>query len=380
MADAESTVDSDPAGAFDSLDRSVAIAWKEVNDRVSVQPTLLFDMDDTSTALGRFMAAAKRLPSVTKNIPEANRLALEGDQAGDDQQKQTFRAALQQSLFDCAANLYTANDCVLALAKEWKGVPDLANPATMPSTIGPAESRRDDRETTKSPTIPDYAPRSGGSIFDRDISDDASTQPVPATPAVTGAGSPHIVDLLQLVDTHEDAIFGNWSKVERALVSTDGQLTRIEFPYTPPSEYDFHVAFSRMGGHEVVTLICYWKGQQFVWIMSAGDDEPTGFDVVNGRNFWKSEDTVWEEHGQKPWQQYSCVVKVRSDRLSAFVDGHLISELDARNLKLTLWKDYRLKHNDTLGLVTNGATKFVTAEVVEQPGVSKPDQSSKESP
>ena len=140
MADAESSADTDPSGAFDLLNRTVTAAWKEVDARVIVQQTLLLDMDDTGTTLGRFMTAAKRLPNVTKNIPEANRLALEGSQAGDEQQKQAMRAALQQSLFDCAANLYTANDCVLAMAKEWRAMPDVGNPAAAPPAIGRADA------------------------------------------------------------------------------------------------------------------------------------------------------------------------------------------------------------------------------------------------
>src|SRR5207237_1011388 len=83
MAGAESSAERDTAGAFDSLDRSVAAAWREADERIMGQQALLLDSDDINTALGRFVAAAKRLPNVTKNVPDANRLAVEGDRAGD---------------------------------------------------------------------------------------------------------------------------------------------------------------------------------------------------------------------------------------------------------------------------------------------------------
>jgi hypothetical protein len=136
--DAENVVDNDPMATFDALHRVIDSADTDLNARLTRLPALALDSGDPSTSLGRLVASVDRLNEVTKNISDSYHSALEGDQAGDDQQKQTFRAYAQQALFDCATNIYTTTECMSVLSHEWKVGIDVQNPIAAPTTTAVA--------------------------------------------------------------------------------------------------------------------------------------------------------------------------------------------------------------------------------------------------
>jgi hypothetical protein len=63
--------------------------------------------------------AAKRLRELSRNIADAYHLAADGDAAGDEERKQTFRAQLQESLLDFADATDNLDDAISALAAHW---------------------------------------------------------------------------------------------------------------------------------------------------------------------------------------------------------------------------------------------------------------------
>jgi hypothetical protein len=133
VLDAENVVDKDPTATFDSLHQVIDAADADLNAHLTRLPTLALDSGDPGTSLGRLVASVDRLNEVTRNISDSYHSALEGDQAGDDQEKQTFRAYAQQALFDCATNIYATTECMSALSQEWKTGIDVQHPIAPPA-------------------------------------------------------------------------------------------------------------------------------------------------------------------------------------------------------------------------------------------------------
>jgi len=142
LTEVEDAVDGDPTASFDALKDVASHATAQLKDRLVHAPKLALDSGDPETLLGRLVASADRLSDVAKNISESHRNALTGTRNDDDQQKQTFRAFLQQALFDCASNVYTSAQCVSELSREWKVQIEVEHPiaTTAPSLVAQAKS------------------------------------------------------------------------------------------------------------------------------------------------------------------------------------------------------------------------------------------------
>ena len=126
---AEQGVDADAARCYSQLQSGVDAARGGMERRLMAQPVVVGDMTDSRTMLGKFVAVAKRMSEVSANIADAQRLALDGDRAGDQGRKLTFRSQLQQSLMLCAEALLAGDECVNELARDWKVQPDTLTPA-----------------------------------------------------------------------------------------------------------------------------------------------------------------------------------------------------------------------------------------------------------
>ncbi len=131
----EQGVDADAARCYSQLQAGIGAARGEMEQRLMAQPALVGDITDSRTMLGKFVAVAKRMGEVSANITDAHRLALDGDRAGDQGRKQTFRSQLQQSLMLCAEALLAGDECVNELARDWKAQPDLQTVAPASVTV-----------------------------------------------------------------------------------------------------------------------------------------------------------------------------------------------------------------------------------------------------
>src|SRR5439155_25041726 len=132
-------VGTDPAATFDALQPAVADASAKFNDRLVHSPKLALDMSDANTTLGKLSASADRLADVGKNIRDCYHGAIDADKAGDDSQRQSLRAYMQQALFDCATNVSTSAELMSVLAHEWKAETDVEHPIA-PATVRSAMS------------------------------------------------------------------------------------------------------------------------------------------------------------------------------------------------------------------------------------------------
>lgn len=175
-------------------------------------------------------------------------------------------------------------------------------------------------------------------------------------------GAMPTLDLLALVDPATDAVSGSWKTNEEGLAGGPGDLTRIELPYEPPEEYDFRVTFARTSGDSVVIQLCrsgeagfFWEGASrgfllgFVEGPKAANQHLTFPDVVvkNGR-------------------KYTSVVSVRKDRVSAFIDGKLVGDLQRSQYQMQGQDGWTLRHPTRLGVGIHQSTViFYEIEVTE---------------
>ena len=71
----------------------------------------------------------------------------------------------------------------------------------------------------------------------------------------------------------------------------------------------------------------------------------------------------------KPGVRHTSLVKVRKDRIQAFVDGQLVVEHKTDYRDLSRQDDWSFRNNDKLGLGTwNQPTHFHRVELIDQTG------------
>jgi len=181
-----------------------------------------------------------------------------------------------------------------------------------------------------------------------------------------------VVNVLKLVDTTRDVVDGKWEFRDGALVSDGAKHSKLEIPYQPPTEYDYKVVFARTDADEAVVEICWAMGRQFVLAIGGWKNTIIGFEKIN----WKGADenqttrrsTAWLVNGRR----YTSLIKVRKDRVQAYLDGTLITEWKTDYSDISLWDGWQLHRSNTIGFGTpRTPTKFYSAEVIEITGMGK---------
>ena len=109
-------------GTFLKLKPAVAKGRQTLNDsylRLAVEST------DSQSSVGRFVALAKRLDDVSANLTDSYSVATEGDLAGDQLRKDTFRALLQSSLINYAQIILAMDEMAELMKEECKYRPNV---------------------------------------------------------------------------------------------------------------------------------------------------------------------------------------------------------------------------------------------------------------
>ena len=128
MALALSIIDEaqkDQATTFSKIKPAISEARQKLNDSWLA---LGVDVADRKSPQGRFGALAKRLDDVASNLSDSYVVATEGDQAKDQQRKDTFRALLQQSLVSYAQIILALDEMSMLMKDEWKFSPEVGKP------------------------------------------------------------------------------------------------------------------------------------------------------------------------------------------------------------------------------------------------------------
>lgn len=115
----------DQAATFSRIKAAVSEERDRLND---IWLRLDVDATDKDTNEGKFAALAKRLDELASNLSESYLVAMEGDQAQDQQRKDTFRGLFQESLLNYAEIVLALDEMSEEMKKEWKIKPDLDKP------------------------------------------------------------------------------------------------------------------------------------------------------------------------------------------------------------------------------------------------------------
>ena len=147
------------AKAFAEM-RSTVSEAKATLDDVFLQEDI-FDTTtvDLKSSPGRFAALAKHLEDVASNLSDSYKVAMDGDQTGDQLRKDTFRRLLQDSLLSYAETVLALDEMSVVLAKEWKTKPALDQPLLFVSAVATSDTPN---------AAPEVTPPSKKSTVDKD--------------------------------------------------------------------------------------------------------------------------------------------------------------------------------------------------------------------
>ncbi|MDB5320606.1 MAG: hypothetical protein JWN40_2237 [Phycisphaerales bacterium] len=188
-----------------------------------------------------------------------------------------------------------------------------------------------------------------------------------AVQKVLKGAAPVWVDVLRNAAPERDGASGNWSRAGSALaVNTDP--SRLELPYSPPEEYTFRVDFTTAGEHTVFMGITK-SGKSFQWIMGNVNNQYAGFQQIDGQDAHANRSTL--KLHLEAGRRYSAVIEVRNGRLTAYLDGQLLSDYptDYRELGEHPNAQWRPRDSSRLAIGTfHAATTFHRIEVIELSG------------
>jgi hypothetical protein len=178
------------------------------------------------------------------------------------------------------------------------------------------------------------------------------------------------VNLLKLADTKRDAVHGTWQLRNGELICTSAEHhCRFEFPYEPPEEYDFQVAFARLEGHDCVLQLCAVGEHRFMWLMD-GHTNKMGFDYIDGKDI--DTNPTGLPYRLQNGQRYVSLVKVRKNGVQAFLDGRLVDQWKTDYKDMSSPDQYALHNLRTLGVAAwESPTIFYSAKVTEITGTGK---------
>jgi hypothetical protein len=120
----------------------------------------------------------------------------------------------------------------------------------------------------------------------------------------------------------------------------------------------------------LVSQICAAKGHQFEWTMGNYSGTISGFELIDGK--MDGDNPTKSNAGLNINVRHTSVVRVRRDRVQAFVDGGLVADWKTNYDDMRLLEGYVFRNSTTLALVTwRTASIFHYARVIEVTGVGK---------
>jgi Concanavalin A-like lectin/glucanases superfamily/Aspartyl protease len=185
------------------------------------------------------------------------------------------------------------------------------------------------------------------------------------TPTATANGH-RVVDLLDGISVADQSVKGAWEMRDGSLYSDLGDTSRIDFNYRPPMEYDYKVTFTKLQGDEAIGMELYANGRQFTWVMGGWGNKVFAFEEVNAVR-GDGNSTTLKGRSLETGKTYNCVVQVRPDGVSAYLDGQLVEryQTDYRDMN----SNFPLHRQDSVGLMTHKTSYVISsAQVVEIKG------------
>jgi hypothetical protein len=184
---------------------------------------------------------------------------------------------------------------------------------------------------------------------------------------------PGVVNLLNLIDPVHDTVSGKWRLENGSLISGPDPYNLLRISYAPPEEYDFHIQFTRMKGHDFVAQILCHAERSFTWYNGLVDGTKDGFEEISGKYADQNVTSVAASPGERDKARvHDSLVQVRKGYIAAYVDGQLVARHETDFSDMGLRPKLAVCKN-TLGLVTyKTVTSFKVIELIEVTGIGHP--------
>ena len=176
------------------------------------------------------------------------------------------------------------------------------------------------------------------------------------------------VDLLDRTNPLRDSISGKWRKSQDGLTSDDSENAQFKIPYHPPEEYNLKVHFTPERGDSTIFFVA--NGKQLAFVLGGWNNTKTGFETINGK---RAIDNL-SSSPQVPINKVKniCLIEVRKDRLSAYLNGMLVSELAPVPVDAYLTKGWSIRDSKAIGLHSwKSRNTFHKVEIQEIHGSGK---------
>ncbi|QDT64306.1 DJ-1/PfpI family protein [Calycomorphotria hydatis] len=184
-----------------------------------------------------------------------------------------------------------------------------------------------------------------------------------ATQSVIAEDESGWVDLVKDVNPSRATVAGEWSKSGNSLTTNAATASRIALPYSPKSEYDFRVTFTRNSGVHSIALMFVMGTGQATFEVDAWGEHLAGLQMIDGQSMQQNatrRENVTLENGRR----YTATVEVRKDRVRALLDDKLIAEHRTDGSDLSMPGVWRMPDQQSLGLgAYQAATTFHSVQV-----------------
>jgi putative intracellular protease/amidase len=170
-------------------------------------------------------------------------------------------------------------------------------------------------------------------------------------------------DLIQLMNLDRDTVAGQWRKTPDGLLTSAANGSRISLPVEPKGEYDFKVTFTRQTGQHSIALLFVSGTGQAAFDLDAWGQHVAGFQNVGGKDARQNSTRV-EDLTLINGQKYTAELRVRLDRVDAYLDGKLLSTYRGDGSNLSMLGNWIIPSKITLGVgAWDSETLFHSIEV-----------------
>ena len=170
-------------------------------------------------------------------------------------------------------------------------------------------------------------------------------------------------DLIKLLNLNRDTVAGQWRQTSDGLLTSAAVGSRIALPVEPKGEYDLKVTFTRQTGQHSIVLMFVSGTGQAAFDVDAWGQHLAGFQNVGGKDA-RQNPTRTENVTLINGRKYTAELRVRRDRVDAYLDGKLLTTYRGDGSDLSMLGNWRIPSKRTLGIgAWDSETLFHSIEV-----------------
>lgn len=169
--------------------------------------------------------------------------------------------------------------------------------------------------------------------------------------------------LIRMVDVARDAVAGQWRVTPAGLLVGAANGARLVLPVEPTGEYNFRVTFTRRTGRHSIALLFVSGTGQAAFDLDAWGQHLAGFQNIGGRSA-RDNSTRIENVALVNGQKYTAELRVRRDRVEAWLDGRLLTTYRGDGSDLSMLSNWRIPTRRSIGIgAWDSETVFHSIEV-----------------